>query len=407
MSWLDLVKRDLIITTGDGKKYTPSYLNARRGKDFNVAEFEFSELDGTLVKRSRPKGRRYPLELYFTGADHLDKAAAFDISSSDSRPWKLDHPYYGILYVQPTATMDFDNSIHNVTRITTTVMETILDDAPRVRLDPIEQVKLKKKDLDTTFTVALKAKLKPVDINVVSAAAKKNYKFSVPIIKIPSQFTAYTNVFNTAMSAVNNATASPLLAMRTLISLASYPATFQQNVKGRVDLLKTQFETFRDTIKGSVTLAQKQLYQNMAGSIVSSIAIAAVSPFTGDYKNNREVYDVIDALVDAFNAYLDDLDLLQTDNGAMVTSFVPDPASLVNLSQLMSSTIGSLFSIAFNARKEKTMLTEKDTNIILLTHRFYGLDADDNNIQEFVNNNNFSLSERLIIKKGRKIVYYV
>jgi hypothetical protein len=156
-----------------------------------------------------------------------------------------------------------------------------------------------------------------------------------------------------------------------------------------------------------MTLASKQLYQNMAGSIISSIAIAAVSPFTGDYKNNREVYNIIDDLVNTFNNYLEDLDLLQTDNGGMVTSFVPDPASLVNLSQVMSLTIGSLFSIAFNARKEKTLLCEKDTNIILLTHRFYGLDADDNNMLEFVNNNNFSLNELLIIRKGRKIVYYV
>jgi hypothetical protein len=214
MSWLDLVKRDLIITTGDGKKYTPSYLNARRGKDFNVAEFEFSELDGTLVKKSRPKGTRYPLELYFIGADHLDTARAFDISSNDKRPWKLDHPYYGIQFVQPTATMDFDNSVQNVTKITTVVMETILDDAPRVRLDAIGQVRLKKVDLDNSFAMAQKAKLKPVDVNMVSAAAKKNYKFSVPIIKIPSQFQAYTNFFNTAMSAVNNTTASPLFAMR-------------------------------------------------------------------------------------------------------------------------------------------------------------------------------------------------
>lgn len=407
MSWLNLVTRDLVIVTGDGKRYVPNYMGAKRGKEFNVVEHEFSDLDGTLVKKNRPKGMRYPLELYFTGADHLDISNAFSASADDTRPWKLEHPYYGLLTVQPVTSLDFDNTAHNVTKINLVVMETIVEDTPRVNVDPVEQIKLKKIELNTSFELAFKSKPKAAEVNSMSSSAKKNYQLSVPIIKIPEQFQTYTNLFNVAISAVNTATASPLLAMRKLIALANYPANLQQSVKDRVSLLVDQFGTLRQTINGTITLSGKQIYQNHAGSIVSAIALATVTPITGDYKINKEVHQTIDKLIKVYTNYIEDLDFLQTDNGGMINSFVPDAASIVNLSQLINLTVSSLFSIAFKAKKEKSILCEKDTNIILLTHRFYGLDVDDNNIAEFVEQNNFSLDERLVIRKGRKIYYYV
>ena len=41
-------------------------------KDYNVAEFEFPEVSGTLVSRKKPKGSRYDLEIIFQGENNLD-----------------------------------------------------------------------------------------------------------------------------------------------------------------------------------------------------------------------------------------------------------------------------------------------------------------------------------------------
>jgi hypothetical protein len=405
MSWIEKVQNGLIITTGDSKKYYPAWLNANKGKEFNISEFEFDGQDGTLVKRNRPKGNRYSLEIYFDGADHLDTAKAFDKSADDTRAWVIEHPYYGSIIVQPVS-LQLDNSAHNVSKYIIPVIETIVEDFPKVKADPIELIKLKKGELDTSFATTLNAKVKPADISLTAAKTNKNFKLAVPVMKVPEQFQAYNNLFNIATTAINNATQSPIIAMRETIALINYPVTFSQNVKSRVDLLKQQFETYRETL-GNLGVAGKQIYQNLAGSVVSAMVLASINPFTGDYKNNTAVYAIIDIVVNAYNTYLDDLDKLQSDNGNNPLSFIPDANSLILLNGLFYSGISNLFLIAFTARKERSILCEKDTNLILLTHRFYGLDADDNNIAELMETNNMGLNQILQIKKGSKIIYYV
>ncbi len=41
MSWLDKIRQDLIITTGDGVTHTPLYINASKQREYNTSEFEY------------------------------------------------------------------------------------------------------------------------------------------------------------------------------------------------------------------------------------------------------------------------------------------------------------------------------------------------------------------------------
>ena len=47
-----------------------------------------------------------------------------------------------------------------------------------------------------------------------------------------------------------------------------------------------------------------------------------------------------------------------------------------------------------------------DTNLIVLTHKYFGLDADDKNILAFKETNNIKNNELFKIPKGRVIKYY-
>ena len=80
-SWLDLVKTDYVIKTGDAFTYKPLWLNARKSKKFNISQFEFKGINGSLVKKGNPQARVYDIEIYFQGADHMDQAKLFDLSS--------------------------------------------------------------------------------------------------------------------------------------------------------------------------------------------------------------------------------------------------------------------------------------------------------------------------------------
>jgi len=56
--------------------------------------------------------------------------------------------------------------------------------------------------------------------------------------------------------------------------------------------------------------------------------------------------------------------------------------------------------------KKEVLFLEKDSNLIVLTHRFLGL-ASDENLEIFKRINKIGLSETYRIKKGRLITYYI
>lgn len=406
MSWIERIKNSLTIKTGDGVVYTPSWLNATKQLEWHVSEFNFPGIDGTLVKKNKKLGSKYNLEIFFQGEFHLDVSGNFEKSLNDPRPIIISHPFYGSLTVQaPSFTVD--NTGLNVSKWTGTIIETIVDDNPITTVNAMDSISIKKSILDETFTMAQIATPSVADATSIKEKNKESFKLTVPILKMPKEIEKYFNIFNQANSAVNNATASPLLAIRTTIAMISAPALFTINVTNRINLLKSQFDLLGATLVGITSPASKQIYQNLAGSALSSMCLASANPLSGDFSNSKKVLELITPIIDSYNQYLLNLDMLQTINGGAPDSFIPDADSLNQLSELLNLSISNLFSIALTSKMERSIITESDTNIIILTHRFYGLDQQDNNMNELIEENEIGLSELLQIKKGRKIVYYI
>lgn len=407
MSWIEKIKDQLIIVTGDGQRFTPNWLSASFVVDYNVAQFEFPELYGSLVKRSQPIGRKYNLELYFQGENHLDTANRFELASRDQRPWTMQHPFYGTLIVQPTS-LNFDNTEYNVSKITGTVIETIVDDNPKVSNDPIEATKLDKELLDETFIVAFEnTEVSSEDILKLKENNKKWYEKGVKILSVPEEFEQFTNAFNQANTFIDSAVATPLQMMRATQSMISQPALFTANVKNRLTQLSDQFNTLRDNIVGIFDVSSKKIYQNHAGTCLSAMCLASATPLETDYRNSKQVFEIADIIINAMDAYMADLDSLQTDNGGELNSFIPDASSIIALNNLFNMTVSSLYNIGLNARSERSIIIETDTNLIVLTHRLYSLDLFDRNIQELMDNNELGLNGILQIKKNTKIIYYI
>ena len=85
MSWKEDIQKRLEVFTGDGKTFYPLWKNAIKEVEYNIAAFDFPNLEGTLVKRKKQLGRRFRIEFYFVGDDHLTEAEAFEASAKDER----------------------------------------------------------------------------------------------------------------------------------------------------------------------------------------------------------------------------------------------------------------------------------------------------------------------------------
>lgn len=406
MSWIDKLQSPIQITTGDGRQYTPLWMPTSKSVEYNLAEFEFDGVSGTLVKRKLPKGRKIPLRIFFQGEDHLDQAAAFELSSADERPWTLLHPFYGSLTVQPVS-LNFDNTAYNITEITGTLIETITEDNPRLRTDPRDTIVQKKEDADLAFNNGFDVTPDRSDINTMTDTNNKMYELGNKFITVLEQAQDYYNTFQTANAAVNNATSQASIAMKAVQSLINAPALFVQSVQSRVGVMSSQFSSLRGTLKNITGKSSKRIYEFTGGSLISAQALAAADSNESDYSNTTEVLDVIETINSNYIQYINDLDGMQSDNGGDPESYIPDPDSIRLMNSMVNYTISKLYDIALNSKRERSILLEDDSNIIIVTHRLYGLDPLDVNIDTIIKNNNIGINELVQLRKGRKIVYYI
>ncbi len=408
MSWLENLKDDLVITTGDGNKFAPNWINASKTREYNIAEFDFPNVAGTLVKRSQPRGRKYNLEIYFEGDDHLEKADEFDNSANDNRPWVISHPYWGRITVHPIS-LSYDTVKYNVTKITGVVIETITDDNPKAVVDITNQIVTTVETVITTSAFSFTIDVEP-DVDDINKLTENNELFFNAGNQIASNtldFEDYFNLFNKANAEILNATAQPLAAINALQAVIQAPSLFAQGVKLRMNVFVEQTTKLSQGVINIITPSGKKIYENNATTALTCMTLASANPIDGDYTRRSQVIAIIDQISTAYDNFLIDLDTLQTDNGGDLDSYIPDSQSLIALNDNINFAIANLFTIALDARQERTIILEADSDPINLTHRFYGLNPDDSKIKEFININNIGLDELLLIEKGRPIIYFI
>ena len=406
MSWIERVKNEFIITCGEGSIFKPKWVNAVKTREYNVTQFNFPEVSGTLVKRNQPKGRKYGIEIYFEGDDNIDVSTAFELAADDPRPWVISHPYYDRIVVQPLS-LNFDNTKYNSTKITGTLVETIVDTNPKTTIDATDKIIADQANLNVVFEESYENDVSPLidDVNQMNKNNNALFLEGEKIITDTVDFENYFNAFNSANSAILNATNEPLIAIRTLQSVVNAPALFAIGIELRINTIKTQLDDLVKSNSGVKERSLKKLFENNSGILVSSMCLALVTDI--NYSHRNQVINLIEGLVDDYNDYLLQLDTIQSKNANSPESYIPDFKSQLLLNDLVNFTVSNLFEIAIDSRQERSIILESDSNIINVAHRFYGLDLQDSTIEELISTNDFGLNEYLGLKKGRKIVYFV
>jgi len=412
MSWIEQVNKSFEITTGDGVKYTPEWLNANKNVEYNVKEFNFPGVAGTLVDRREPKGAKYELEIYFQGDDHLDQAREFELSAADKRFWIIAHPLYGLINVQPTSLL-FDNTQNNVSKITGTVTETITETNPKALIIPQDKIEEDAEFANEEMATTFENNVTPSssDINLAKADNEKAFATVDTKIEDPSDGNEYFNAFNTAQSAMTNASSDASLAIRATQTYIEKPALFGQSVQSRLAMLSDNFSNLRKNVVGSSTTVKKstkQFYEWQAGTTLNAVAVAATNVFDEkDYDNRPKVVAVMDSILRLFSEYLLDLDNMQLGTGGNPDDYIPAAQSIIQINNLLNYTMSNLFQIGLNARQERFYVTPDETDLISLTHTLYGLANGDESILEIIRNNGFGIKQMLKIQKDITVKYYI
>lgn len=409
MSWIEKVDSGITITTGDGKRYSPLWKNPKKSVEYNISQFNFDNVQGTLVERGEPMGRKFPLELYFQGENHLDEAFEFEQSAKDKRAWVISHPFYDEIYVQPIG-LEFDNTSDNVSKITGTVIETISDVYPRSNIEPLDKIEADFEDVNDALADDFASDVPQPNTAVKDELADtvdEQYANGVKDITVTSVAEDFKQKLGEAQAGINNLTAAPLAGIRKVQNLITAPARFQTSVKNRLNLLKSNFDNLVTSIDNLLTPDNKKVFQNNAGAVIAAMVFTVIDPQDDDYQKRSDIVDVIDTVNSTFSEFTSKLDELQTDNGGEENGFVPSPASLFKLTSMVNFTMTKLFTIIEGAAQERTVVLTQASDPINLTHRFYGLDALDENLQRFIDQNEIGINELFEIPAGKSVIYTV
>lgn len=408
MAWIDKINNDIIITTGDGVEYRPLYSFSPIQTDFNISEFNFPNVAGTKVVKWEPIGRKFTLEIFFQGEENIDVAETFMISSNDRRPWKIIHPQYGTINCHPSSIVR-DSSLLNVTKMTITLLETLLDDSPKTSINPVASTTNAVESFNDDQSLQFETvEFETSDLNDMSNQTDTSYQISASNVSSGDESDEYFNRFNTAKSKILNAGTDAVAAVTAIKSMLVYPAYFSESVQYRLNLLLQTLLSFQSDLINITTVNQKQLFEMNTTTIVSAMVQTVVTPLDqNDYGNSDDVLSVIETLSNSYNSVVENLDSLQTPNGGDENSYIPNSVTLNQLTDVVNYSISQLMTIALNAKQERVFICDEDTNIVLLAHRFYGLVPDDSTIDDLIRTNQIGINEMLLIKKNRTIKYYV
>lgn len=213
-------------------------------------------------------------------------------------------------------------------------------------------------------------------------------------------YAEFQNTLNEGLKAIDNLLEKPLNAIQTAQNFLDLPATYERAIQGRV----AQYESIYRRLKQSIeTVADKKYFEAMGGTILSLISVVSVTPITGDYILVSDVENIFNKINSLYSDYRQTLDELSVSMYDINNTYIPDATAQTELNPLINFVISNLYVIAMEAKRERIIVTTKETNIILLVHRYLGLDANDENIDTFKKMNNLYFNELFSIKKGREI----
>lgn len=426
-SWIENIKRQFTITMGDGAVYKPLQFNANRSVEYNFAEFDFRNLNGTLVDRRRRRGTVYNLELVFQGDDNLVQATAFQNSANNSAPWTISHPFYGKLYVQPIAPIYHDNGnrMLNTTRITTTVRETLLLSALTNSVNPVDTITTKSTNTNRALIQTTVTALPKPSVTVIGTMDGDLSLFQQALANAQDAGSIITNAINASRSAVKklytsvNTVVDDLTSALELIqTTVNLPAELETSIYNKVQFVSAElvslYQQAADLSNMPVPAFEdqwrdlKNTWLGIAGSCVSAMCLTSITNIgPGDYTYSSQAAAVIATLLSGYNSYLGYLDAMQTPNGGELDSFIPDPDAMIVLDDLVNYTIDTLFQIQANSKQPRVITLTRDNNVILIARELYGLVADDSTVAQIIADNNICNSEIFQVPKGRQILYYV
>lgn len=407
MTWIDRIENTTFtIRTGDGREFYPQLpIGYDTAKDFNAATFEYINVPGAEIARKQVKARNFPLTFFFTGEDNIDDSDAFDQSANDPRAWIVRHPVYGDITGQPLSIRRSTNL--NATQFNIDFWETIVTKNPVAALAPliIAQQFYIEYNFISPIDYESKVSLKPADVSTIRSNADTINNLILKGLDA-IHYAEYKQKQAAMFVAIDNLINQPVDAIRTIHEVIVSPYQFVLGVETRINLFVGIYNGISLLLEQAPTPNNKAYFETAGGVSIIGMALSMLNPLPTDYTTRLQVNNVAINLANLYNNYLTVLDAAYVRIGTPGMAFSASQQTQNVLQNMVLQTLAGLNTIAFNAKVERVVMLETDSQLIVLTHKYMGLDNLDQNIEIFRTINNIKNNNVFLIPKGSEIKYY-
>lgn len=423
--WIDRIK-PAAITTVDQIRYEFLYEDVSKDVTFKTNKFTFGDKEGTLVQNFGLGEVGFPLQIIFSGTDHDQIANNFEASLRIVGSLFLEHPVYGNfdVVIESYTRSDPVKSAANQTIFDTVMTQTIIPAAPVSTAEGRSTI-----IADADQFIENSSEVFQPNYDALADKATSKTRILAEISSISNQFKsiiedvqeindAFIEAEDFITDNIDELLTDPPALASAIQTLIRIPSRSTANVSTRIAAYLTFLSDNQIVPEGfGADLFNQRLEKQMfTTSLLNSGAESAL--FANDDFITKS--DAIGAASDILDAYRQLQQYLDTEEQSALTDnlnirYTIDNIIAGGIKSISSLTAGQLVQISFSLKQERIIILANEETLIPLVHRLYGGKIDDDvdvnvpisKIDFFIQTNELTPDEIVLLSPGREIKYYV
>ena len=421
MTWQNELRESIKLTSPEGSVFEALWVGDERSFERKLGIFSPPSFRGDIVQDLGVKSWQYPLTFYFEGAFHNKEAERFATTAyNETGQWEVVHPTKGALILQLASLSEAILPIEtgNYTAFTTQWIEPANQD----RLISIEELSSSiLRDIQTALEDAQVIfeqsrtglyELVQSTINSVNASAG----IFTNTIGVFAQTNAIAqDAFESAQVALTSALSNFDIENPDLSDVSAALIAMALCLSGSTDMFSTVYTIYSDAISGIIGQIPAEISEDDFNIVVGYefaillclIALCQILVEV-DFSTRVEIIAIIENLMTVLNTAITALDnaMLQFNDYAITEQYYSLSGQYTAIINLYTKAYNYLLVQFFNAKIEKRITLKKQRSPIEITVTEYGRENFESNYQLFLDSNELSGTDILLLPAGREVVIY-
>ena len=421
--WQANTRPEIRFTSPDGAVFRALWISNDRNFEKKLGVFDIPGIDGSLTQDKGSKSTAYTLTAYFDGADHQDTAEDFFQSLNSQRgPWTVLHPTKGSLRLQLVSVTEAVNPTEdgNYTQFSTEWLEPAILDSP-VSADEVSRLSLSK--ITSTIGAAINQLQQlrsdlysavQAGVNVANQALNATSGIMQEIAAtnaiITDAWESARAVYITARSEYLLDPTDPSDIGQALIDFVTIPSGVNDEFETRA----TRYSELITALEGGAPLSNTSEDFNAAlfyelSYVASMIAVAQII-LTSNFRTRSSVLSAMDEITVLYSDAINQIESVQNNfvGLAIDLQYFSQSKTFTEIQGLFGLVIQFLLTQFFNLNAEKRFTIKTDRSPLEITVTEYGtLGDNEENYQLFIDSNNLTGDDILLLPAGREVVVYV